>query len=92
MVSNIISKELFLSFYFQANIISQAITKSIKRRPSSSDLLETLDEFQISDTQRVLAEQTETIMKLKRESIAKDEEIASLRAQLKQLSLQKTAV
>ncbi|CAH1397575.1 unnamed protein product [Nezara viridula] len=87
-----IPSDLVSSFPIQANIISQAISKSIKRRPSSSELLAVLDESQISDTQRVLAEQTETIMKLKRESIAKDEEIASLRAQLKELALQRTAV
>ena len=43
----------------------------------------------ITDTQRVLAEQAQTIMKLRRESMEKDEEIASLRAQLQKLKLQR---
>lgn len=71
-----------------SKIISDTVCISVKKRPSSSELLAVLDESVHINTQRLLTQQNETIMLLRKQSLEKDEEIAALREQIQRLKTQ----
>lgn len=57
----------------------------IKHRPTSSELLKSVEDLQNVDTLKLVVQQNELIQELKKESQAKDEEIAFLKKQLQEL-------
>ncbi|KAK9510003.1 hypothetical protein O3M35_004880 [Rhynocoris fuscipes] len=67
-----------------AKIISETVS-SFKQRPTSSELLKRIESLQNSDTIKLVEEQGEIIKQLRRESQAKDEEIAFLKQKLEEL-------
>uniref|UniRef100_A0A069DUK7 non-specific serine/threonine protein kinase n=1 Tax=Panstrongylus megistus TaxID=65343 RepID=A0A069DUK7_9HEMI len=79
-----IQTELNMGYPELAKIMS-ATVKSIKQRPTSTELLKSIEDLQNIDTVKLVAEQSELIRQLRRESEAKDEEIAYLKKQLQEL-------
>uniref|UniRef100_A0A146LBU4 non-specific serine/threonine protein kinase n=1 Tax=Lygus hesperus TaxID=30085 RepID=A0A146LBU4_LYGHE len=79
-----IPTDLIANYNNVATVISQAVT-SLKKRPTSSELLAILTETQNEKNDLVVEEQNETIKALRRESMAKDEEIVALKRQLEEL-------
>ncbi|KAF6215365.1 hypothetical protein GE061_010117 [Apolygus lucorum] len=79
-----IPTDLIANYNNIATVVSQTVT-SLKKRPTSSELLTILTETQGKKKDQIVEEQNETIKTLRRESKAKDEEIAALKQQLEEL-------
>jgi len=80
-----IPTELAASYPHLVQLISSTVVTSLKKRPTSSVLVEMLQESDSTNTLRLLAEQGQTIDRLRKESLAKDAEIASLKQRLKEI-------